>query len=471
MPATYFSTEYGEGRSVPLNPERLINYLTERQLEGAKTQIPLYGAPGLASFANAGQGPCRGGTVANDILYVVNGSNFYRINADSTSDLLGIGIGGTDPVSVANSGPQICIVNGVQGWVYTIATDDFELITDPDFMASNSVIFMDGYFVFNATGTNQWFISGLFNGGDFDSLDFATAEAQSGHVVATCQNLQLLFIFTTSHIELWYDAGTPDFPFQRYAGGVLDYGCVSPDTIVKQDGAIFFLGADRVFYRLQGNTPVIVSTQAIARLIAEDQDVTRAFCTTYVKQQHKCVVLTLPTSNRTVVYDISTGKWHERESCDDAGNPLGRWRGNFTFEAYNKVLVGDAYNGQVGRLDWTVYAEYDNTIPGRIVSPVYHADRKRLFISIFELDVESGVGNASGEGADPQILLRWSRNGGRTWSPLQAPRSIGKQGEYTKRLRWLGLGQARQWVFEVVCTDPVKRVILGAYITSTAGVN
>jgi hypothetical protein len=57
-------------------------------------------------------------------------------------------------------------------------------------------------------GTNQWFLSALYDGFSYDALQFASAEALPGEVVATAQNLQLLYVFTTSHIELWYNAGT-----------------------------------------------------------------------------------------------------------------------------------------------------------------------------------------------------------------------------------------------------------------------
>ena len=45
------------------------------------------------------------------------------------------------------------------------------------------------------------------------------------------------------------------------------------------------------------------------------------------------------------------------------------------------------------------------------------------------------------------MMLDWSKNGGTTWSDLQLWRSMGKVGDYTQRLRWLSLGQSRQWVF------------------------
>jgi hypothetical protein len=73
---------------------------------------------------------------------------------------------------------------------------------------------------------------------------------------------------------------------------------------------------------------------------------------------------------------------------------------------------------------------------------------------------EPGVGLATGQGADPQAMLRWSNDGGATWSN-ENWRSIGKGGEYRARAIWRSLGRARDRVYELTVTDPVKRVIVG----------
>jgi PKD repeat protein len=65
-------------------------------------------------------------------------------------------------------------------------------------------------------------------------------------------------------------------------------------------------------------------------------------------------------------------------------------------------------------------------------------------------------------GADPQVVLRISNDGSRTWISEQA-RSMGKTGQYP-RVRWNRLGSSRRRVFEVVIADPVRWRISGAYL-------
>jgi Phage stabilisation protein len=469
MPPILFATESAESRSLPLSAQRLVNLFTERQPQEAKSPIPLFGVPGMSGFSSVGSGPIRGGWTMQNVLYVVSGQELYRIDQSGTGTLVGAGIDGASVVSMADNGNQLCIVNGVHGWIYDLTTLAFTQITSSAFYPARTVSFFDGYFVFDRVGTNEYFLSALYDGLSFNGLDFASAEASPDFVVATVQNLQLLFIFCLQHIELWYDAGTADFPFQRYAGGVINYGSIAPNSIIKQDGAIFFLGSDKVFYRLQSNFPIRISTHAMEHIIAQDDDLTQAFCFTYTLEGHKFIVLQLPVSKRTLVFDISSGKWHERESWTAQSTSLGRWRANCAVAAYGNTYLGDAFNANVNLVDWTIYTELGNPIRGLAYSAPLHQDRKRIFISRLELDVESGVGLTTGQGSDPQIMLGWSKDGGRTFSMLQPWRSMGRIGEYLKRLRWLRMGQARQWVFVLAITDPVKRVILSAHADISVG--
>ncbi len=85
-----------------------------------------------------------------------------------------------------------------------------------------------------------------------------------------------------------------------------------------------------------------------------------------------------------------------------------------------------------------------------------------MFISRLEMDIEAGVGITAGQGVDPQWMLRSSKDGGRTYGTRQVWKSAGAIGRDRTRLRWLKLGQARERVFELTTTDPVKRTIIAA---------
>lgn len=458
MTEIVLATEFAVSRSKQLSNANLLNFFTEKQSPEAKGQAPLFAATGISTVATAGMAH-RGAWKFNGVAYYVSGTSLYTISSTGTVTQVGTGITGTGRVSMSDNGIQLCIVNGVSGWIYAVA-GGLQLITSPAFYPAATVIFMDGYFIFDRAGTNEWFLSALYDGLTYNGLDFASAEGQPGYVVATAQNLQLLFIFCTDHIEIWYDAGTNNFPFQRYSGGIIDYGTNSPFSIVKQDGALFFLGADHTYYRLQANAPTRASTHAVEHVIENAPIVSDAFALTWTWEGHKFIALTLPSAQITLCFDISTQRWHQRDSVDTGFTSLGAWRPSTVLAVYDNVYFGDSLSGQIGQIDWYTYTEFGNPMRGLIQTMNQHKERKRVYCSKLEIEVQAGVGLTTGQGSDPQVMLRRSVDGGMTWSAAQSWRSMGKDGEYLKRLRWMGQGQGRQMMWELIITDPVPRTII-----------
>lgn len=475
MPDILLAIETNRSRAPQLSNETVLNFLVERQPAEAKSQSPLFGCPGIADWLQAardGPGPtqpCRGLWRWQNIAWGVFGDELWRLDATGVPVLSGSGIGGTNPVGISDNGIQMVFVNGAKGWTYD-STAGLELITSPNFYPAKTVTFMDGYFIFDRLGTNEFFLSDLYDGRTYSGLDFATAEGEPGLMTATAQNLQLLFLFTSTHIELWYDAGSASFPFQRYAGGIINYGCIAPYSIVKTDGALFFMGVDKVYYRLQANQPIRISTHAIEHMIAQEEFPEHAEAFTFTIEGHKLIFLTLPSLDETLCYDISTGKWHDRDSVDALFNSLGRYRGRFALEIYNSILIGDVFDGRVGKVRWDAYTEYGLPMRGRIDTINQHHDRKNIFCSCFELDVQAGVGLDNGQGSDPMVMVRRTIDGGMTYGMAQPWRSMGRVGEYTKRLRWKRQGRGREMAWRIEITDPVPRTIIQGLADIRVGV-
>lgn len=469
MPEIVFGMQSYESQSLPLSAQRMLNCFIESEPQGTKSQVPIFGAPGLTPFTTLPTYPVRGMWNYRGNLWAVGGDTLYRLNTNGGFRKIGSGISGLSPVVMCDNGNQVMVINGVAGYIATVATGAFQQIVSPNFFSADTLTFFDDVFVLNRHGTNEYFISGLLDGLLYNGDDFATAEADSGLLIGVAKNLQLLFLFGQNHIEMWYDAGAQNFPFARYAGGVIPRGCKAAGSIIAQDDALFFLGNDNMFYRLQGNVAIRQSTHAVEKAISSYGDVSDAFCFTYTLQGHKMIHLTFPSVPHTWVLDLSTKQWHERESWDENNNSLGRWRGNCAAEVYNRILIGDYANGTIWNLDWNAYLEGANTLPMLAHSSPVHADKRRVFVKRLELDMENGVGLESGQGSSPVVMLRWSKDGGRTWSKLQPARSLGKIGDFQTRQRWINLGQAYQWVFELVITDPVKRVLIATHGNANPG--
>ena len=90
------------------------------------------------------------------------------------------------------------------------------------------------------------------------------------------------------------------------------------------------------------------------------------------------------------------------------------------------------------------------------------------FYSLFQLEMQTGVGQDTGQGVDPQLFLRWSDDGGFTFSNEHWT-SAGRIGEYTRRALWRRLGRGRDRVFEIAMSDPVLIAIRDCDIEADAG--
>jgi hypothetical protein len=100
--------------------------------------------------------------------------------------------------------------------------------------------------------------------------------------------------------------------------------------------------------------------------------------------------------------------------------------------------------------------------------PHLSAEQQWLFYRRLQVDMQAGIGLTDGQGVDPQIMLRWSDDGGATWSH-EHWRSAGRRGAYQARAQWWQLGRSRQRTFEIVVSDPVAWAFVAAYFSADPG--
>ena len=153
------------------------------------------------------------------------------------------------------------------------------------------------------------------------------------------------------------------------------------------------------------------------------------------------------------------------------GATLCGWRGLSGINWHGMALVGDKFSNVIGLSDFSIFTEYGNGMRFLITSPPVHSDRKRIFVPRFEIEVEAGLGTPGLPEAAPLMTMDLSKDGGVTWQPLQKFRSMGAAGKYLKRLRWLRLGNARQWVFRLQYTDTARPAVIGTYIDMQVGLS
>lgn len=469
MPPVRFAIQSYQSRSHSLLAQRCVNYYAEAAPGEAKSQIAAFNAPGIKAFGAGGLGGAvRGLKVMNGVLYAVAGDALYSVNSSGTATSIDT-IDSTDgrvSMAVNRASPQeLIIVDGTSGWTYD-TSNGLVKITDSDFKAAKTVTFIDGYFALDQTGTSNFFISELDNGQSYISTDVGSAEGSPDEVVAVFANHGELWVFGEETIEVYFNSGNTNFPFERINPARIERGCAARFSVAEDDNTLFWLGDDLIVYRAAGYVPQRVSTHAIEEAIRGYSDASDAYAFIVTIEGHKFYHLIFPTGQAAFVFDIATGLWHERESFGAR-----YFRVSAYAYIYGKHIVGDAFQGKLGELDLDTFAEYGSTMQGIITAPPVYGDGNRIFHRRLEIEVESGVGLTSGQGSDPQMWLDWSNDGGRTWSQQKPFRGMGALGEYKARMRWLRLGSARDRVYRISVSDPVKRAILAGHLDIEPGAN
>lgn len=434
--------------------ELLVN-VYPRATTGGKYPFNLINTPGLAFFSELPTFPVMGLHQNGNRAFAVTKTKFYEVFIDGSYKELGdVQIIGR-PV-MEDNGRQIVVVDGLKGYYYDTQTDEVKEITADGFYPANTVTYQDGYFIFDRKGTGQFFISELLDVA-FDPLDFATAEGQPDPLVAVLSDHREVFMFGTESIEVWYNSGAADFPFERNQGAFIEKGCAAPYSVSKQNNTVYFLGSDLMVYQMTGYTPVRISNHAVEKTL-KDVGVSDVFAYTYQDEGHLFYVMTIPERDLTWCYDISTGAWHIRQSYQ-----FGRHQSNNAIFFGSKTLVGDFQNGRIYQMANDYYTDDGEPVVREFVLPTVNNGREFLTVDSLELDMTSGVGTILGQGQDPKARLEFSKDGGKTWSNTKFA-NIGRMGEYLTRVKWNRLGVSRQFIFRVQISDPVPIDVGGAFI-------
>lgn len=435
--------------------ELLVN-VYPRASTGGKYPFKLINTPGLAFFCELPTFPVLGLHNNKGRVFAVTPSKMYEIFKNGTFKELGdVDLKGR--VVMEDNGIQVVVVDGFKGFYYDANTNKVSQITHEAFYPASIVTYQDGYFLFDRKGTGQFFISELLDV-DFDPLDFATAEGQPDNLVSVLSDHREIFLFGEETIEVWYNSGASDFPFERNQGAFIEKGCGARYSVAKQNNTVYFIGSDLMVYQMTGYTPVRISTHAVEKTL-KDVNLSDAFAYTYQDEGHLFYVLTIPSRDITWCYDISTGAWHIRQSYQ-----FGRHQSNNAIFFDSKTLVGDFQNGRIYQMAGNFYTDDGEPVVREFVLPTVNNGREFLTVDSLEFDMGTGVGLTQGQGNDPELRVYFSKDSGKTYSQNFKRGRIGKVGEYLTRAKVNRFGAARQFTFKVEISDPIAIDIGGAWV-------
>jgi len=427
---------------------------------------------GLELFSNAGGGPIRNCIEADGRAFFLSGDTLYEIDTAGNPTSRGTILTSTSRVTMDYNGSQIMIIDGTYGYIFTLATDTLVQITDPQF-PSPAVFgaFQDNYFIVVRGGTAEFYISALGDGLSWAADDFTVVESSPDDLVGVVSDGSNLWLLGQTSVEVYQNTGAAAFPFERIPGAIIQSGCAAPHTAIIFDNSLTWLGQDdrggAIVWRANGYQAVRISTQAIEKKIATSSNPVESYAYTYYEQGHAFYCLQVKDVDTTLVSDASTQyQWHEKSYRNQVTSMDEQHRASCHVFFNNQHLVGDREFGKVYIQSLDLKDDAGDEIIRTRISP-HMVDEKRLVThSVFELDMEVGVGNETGQGSDPQVMLKYSNDGGWTWSNERWI-SAGRLGAYNTRVRWTRLGSARDRVYWVSFSDPVFEQINAAYLNAT----
>lgn len=443
------SVQSWDGKSREFTAEKLVNYYVEVGPASAKSPALLLNRPMLSNWLSIGSGPIRGWILMGGDLYVVGGSEVHKITSGQATTLLGT-ITGSGPVSIAENGSEVAIVSDKSCWVAT--SSDLTKVTSSGFPGASTVVFLDTFGVFTEPDSGRYFISGQLDFSSFDPLDNATAEGDPDDLVAVATNHRWLWLFGEKTIQVHYNTGGEDFPYELLQDIIIERGLGARFSVAHEDNTLFFVGNDKLVYQFVDFTPKIISTPALATKIAafSEADVAAAVGQFMDIESHKFYILSFPTA--TVVYDITTGLWADWETSG------GVWTGQMVIKAFGKTLVGDRVSGQIYQASPDVYTDAGTDVISIVRYPPVFSDRERVPISSIECELDSGEGPNEGE-----VTMRLSKDG-RNWG-IPRTKSFGKIGEFKSRAIFRKPGLLdRQLHVEFAISSHVPRRITGGWI-------
>lgn len=460
--------------------EKAKNLFTEQIESGiGRNRATMYSRPGLSTFCTLADSPLRALFSQDGRLFAVAGGTFYEIFADGTFIPRGLLANAMDLATISSNGfggNQLFVVAGGFGYIYNLNTNLLTLVTAtaPFFPNVIQGVFSDSFFLALQVGANTLWSSSPEDGTAWSAGDVGQRSTSSDNLQAMAINHRELWLFGSLTTEVWGDSGVASgFPYAPIPGAFIEQGAFRW-SVATLDNTLFFVGQNRhgqgMGFRAEGYNPQRITNHAVEAAWAQFQTIedVETFC--YQEMGHSFWVVNFPTAQATWVYDVSNGMWHERDWFNAATAQYESALPRVHASAFGMHFVGDRRlgSGKVFRQSLSIYDDDGVAIHRRRRAPHLCKENDWVRHNSFELVAEMGLGVPSDATVVPQATLRWSNDGGKTWSNDYTV-SLGKTGEYGLRALWSRLGRARDRVYEIEIVENMPVRLIDAYLNVDDG--
>jgi hypothetical protein len=439
-------------------------------------------------------------TLSTGQMIAAVGNTVYSISNSWVWTALGTISDLSTPVKVADNGQEALLVDGTNiGYQIVMSPLSMAPVSDPTgtFVGSVNVDFSDTFIAFSPPNTNQWGVTNP-NSITFNIFQMAGKDSKPDPIVTLAFNQRVAWLLGALTSEVWFDAGATPFPYQEWPNIFVPYGCAAPYSLVRADVSLFWLSRNdqgqAIAVTTEGYAAIAFSTRALEFEWSTYPTVSDCIAGTFQQAGHIFIIFHFPSADKTWAYDLSTKQWHARIYIDSNGQ---RHREKVSFYAsatpqggFPTAIVGQDWStGHIYQMTPNAFDDNGRPIVCRRSFPHQIQDLKEISPTQFVVDFEAGAApnlpasgipggsdfngdfnNDFGPGpggvafvpAGPALCMRYSKDGGNTWSNYRQ-KSL-NSGDYRGLNRYRGLGMGRDWLFEVLWVYPGKCALQGAYI-------
>lgn len=463
-----------QSRSKPFSSERLLNLLLEKGGQ-ASNKYMLIGTPGLKEYYNfGGNYPALGMIYLRGFLVLATNAGvsiLYKDLYDNITLIKQVPWGDipqnppASPIQMVTNGNDVLLLNSDSEFnqlaIVTCSSDEPEGgMKNPDNW-SVSIPAVSETQPANAKYTSIAYISGVFlasmqiSGVSYVQFtDVLKTELKYTfqldtaltNLTALKGNMREVWAFGANSIEVLAPTGeaSNDF-FAHIPGAYINKGCVCKNSIATYESSFLFYGSDGNIYSSDGYALKQISTPALLDMIKswgvlETEDQRKSVIgQVFAQSGHIFYILKFKTFGKTIMYDLTTGSWLERETGDGD-----EWEGEYIVRRPSgELLVSSKSRPVLYKMDSDYHTDDGKTICREFVfATISLPAKKRMFFHSLTLEVDTGLG------PDDHVMLSWSDDGGYTWHK-ERMLALGNFGQYNRKLQFRRLGSAITRTFRV----------------------
>lgn len=419
-------------------------YSVMRPVLGADGYMLCY--PGLTKMTD-GRGIDRGANFNERFgeQYRVSGQRFIVVN--NYGGITNVGaISGTTQAAMPYSFNTQAIITDGKMFLYD-ATLGLRQVTDADLGNPIDGVWVDGYYFL--TDGEYIYHTDISDESSIDPLKFATAEFmpdKSLGVGKTQDNKVIVFGRYT--IEYFVNAATENFAFQRVEQRGQKIGIVSTHAKCESGGKWYITGGRKDealgVHMIGLGSAEKISTREVDKLLAKYSEPELADMRMEARTEDDTTFILVHLPQETLCFNETVAKAFGKSiswsilKTDINGNTPYRAINGVLDSNLGKWIYGDKFNGNIGRLDNTVFTHYGTAVEWILYTPFVNLER----FSLDEIEIETIPG--TDQNTDGTVAFSMTKDG-HTFG-TERFMTYGTYGDYGTRFVLRRLGGVNDWV-------------------------